>query len=66
MDEAISDFEKCIALDPKNANAYYFRGLSFATKANRLFTERTDSSREALENFDRALADYSKALLITA
>lgn len=64
MNEAISDFSKSIQLNSHNANAYYFRGLALATRANWSITERTDNTSQALNDFKEALADYARTLAL--
>ncbi len=47
-DDAIADYEKAIALDPKYALAYTNRGVAYYRKGA----------------FDRAIADHSKAIAL--
>jgi len=47
-DDAISDFDKAIALNPKDAETYFFRGNAYYNK----------------RQFDKAMSDYSKAIEI--
>src|SRR5205823_4938983 len=61
MNDAIADFQKYVELDPTSVNAYYFRGLALATRANWSVTERTDNTAEALNDFETALSDFAKA-----
>ncbi|MBN2023908.1 MAG: tetratricopeptide repeat protein, partial [Pirellulales bacterium] len=39
-DSAIADFTEAIRLDPKDADAYYFRGLAYKSKGQRAAAER--------------------------
>ena len=47
-DDAISDFDKAIELNPKDAEIYFFRGNAYHNK----------------RQFDKAMSDYSKAIEI--
>lgn len=62
MNDAVTDFQKCVELDPTSVNAYYFRGLALATRANWSVTGRTDNTAEALKDLESALSDFAKAL----
>ncbi|MFH1228672.1 MAG: tetratricopeptide repeat protein [Planctomycetota bacterium] len=46
FDKAISDYNQAISLDPKNGNAYYYRGGAYAVK----------------KDYDRTIADYTEAI----
>ncbi|MFA9476195.1 MAG: tetratricopeptide repeat protein, partial [Filomicrobium sp.] len=48
FDRAIADYTKAIALDPKDANFYYNRGVAYEKKSDK----------------DQAIADFRKALEI--
>jgi len=48
LDKAIADESKAIEIDPKNATAYYNRGVAYDT----------------LGQWDKAIADYSRAIEI--
>ena len=45
-DKAIADYDEAIKLDPKNANAYSYRGLAWYWKSE----------------YDKAIADYDEAI----
>jgi tetratricopeptide (TPR) repeat protein len=47
-EEAIADYDKAIALDPKSADAYYNRGIAYYN----------------LELYEKAIADYGKAIAL--
>ncbi len=47
-DQAISDFNKAIEIDPKHAGAFYSRGIAYAHKGQ----------------YDQAISDFNKAIEI--
>ncbi|NGM62211.1 tetratricopeptide repeat protein [Sphingobacterium sp. SGG-5] len=62
--DAAKSFEKVIALDAKNANAYYYKAKASNTLAVSGDTKLSDGQREQL--LQSSIADYTKAILVNA
>lgn len=61
FDEAIADFDRAIALDPKWAAAYEYRGATYAAKF-----EATEDPTQVLDLIDKAIADYDTVIGLNA
>lgn len=57
-------FGKVVALDAKNANAYYYKAKAHNTLAVSPDTKLSDAQKEQL--LQQAIADYTKAILVNA
>lgn len=62
FDKSANTFGKVIALDPTNANAYYYKGKAINTAAVNPGNKLTDAKREQM--LQTAIGDYSKAIAI--
>lgn len=60
---AITSFEKAIALDKSNTNAYYYKGMIHNNMANIDADKLSATERESLLN--KAIEDYSSALKVS-
>lgn len=60
--KAAATFGKVVALEPNNANAYYYKGKANSTLAVSPLAKLTDAKREQLLQI--AIEDYSKAIAI--
>ncbi|HLR01049.1 MAG TPA: tetratricopeptide repeat protein [Sphingobacterium sp.] len=61
-ENAISSFEKTIALDESNADAYYYKGKIYNTLSNNQSSDLSPEEREAI--LGKAIDDYSAAIEI--
>jgi len=64
-DQAEADCNKAIDLDPNNFKPYYYRGPIYHTRGGRKvssFITTKDDLTKAIEYYDHALSDYTKAL----
>lgn len=62
FDKAADTFGKVIALDPTNANAYYYKGKAINTAAVNTSNKISDEKREQM--LQAAINDYTKAIAI--
>jgi tetratricopeptide (TPR) repeat protein len=62
--KAADSFGKVVALDAKNANAYYYRAKANNTLAVSAESKLSDGQKEQL--LQLAIADYTKAILVNA
>lgn len=60
--KAAATFGKVVALEPNNANAYYYKGKANSTLAINPAAKLTDAKREQL--IQSAIEDYTKAIAI--
>ncbi len=62
FDKSASTFSKVIALEPNNANAYYYKGKAINSTAINPSNKLTEAKREQM--LQTAIADYTKAISI--
>ncbi len=62
FDKAANTFGKVVALEPTNANAFYYKGKAISTSAVNPVAKLTDAKREQM--LQSAIADYTKAIAI--
>lgn len=62
--KAADSFGRVVTLDPKNANAFYYKAKAYNTLAVAPDTKLTDAQKEQF--MQQAIADYSKAILVNA